>query len=138
MGPRLPDDVLYLIAKLSSFEARASLVRCNKWLYTICTPLLFQEISIYTPRQLVQPYENKKAMGMLSQTKSLILGKNEHDKADYIIGVLSATVSLQKLQLLQCGKWPGDLDRPSGLVEKLHELASNPRFLPELQVVVGA
>lgn len=71
--PQLPGDILYLVGSFSTFESLSSLVQCSKWLYGIYYPLLFREIHLHLPTQIIKLDKNEKAMQMISGTKSLVL-----------------------------------------------------------------
>ncbi|CAE7171060.1 unnamed protein product, partial [Rhizoctonia solani] len=146
--PKIPDDVARLIAQFSSFEALAGLARCNRSLHELCTPLLFQEAYLYTPKQLVKLYGNQEALGMLSETKTIFLGEGlfyihlwadfvegSDDASHYLITVLRAATSLLKLQVIGS---PESRIICTQIITDLRAPASDPTFLPQLEVLVDS
>ncbi|KAH7317995.1 hypothetical protein B0J17DRAFT_686509 [Rhizoctonia solani] len=104
--PRLPEDIVYLVGNFSSFESLSSLVRCSKWLYRICFPLLFREIRLRSPTQIIKLDKNQKAMQMISRTnlyrESWELKLNMYPDATVghiIIRILRAMTSLIRLEI---------------------------------------
>lgn len=107
LAPKIPWELIYLVGEFASFETRAILTRCNKRLYNICKLLLYRDIYLHTPTQLVKLFQCKKNRPMLQKTKSLFISetifhheawegiRGRLDPEDYLIRVLHTTVSLR-------------------------------------------
>ncbi|CAE6420305.1 unnamed protein product [Rhizoctonia solani] len=143
---KIPDDVTHLIAQFSSFEVLASLVRCNKSLYRSCTPLLFREIRLYKPIQLVRLCRNREALQRLSETKSMFLEESlffpycwgdtwiSAEAVQYFITAFRTATSLLRLQIFDA---PAPNIVPDNLITRLRSMSSDPTLLPKLEVLIG-
>ncbi|CAE6468846.1 unnamed protein product [Rhizoctonia solani] len=134
--PMIPDDVTHLIAHFSSFEVLASLVRCNKSLHRSCTPLLFREIRLHKPMQLIKLCRNREALNRLSETKSMFLEESlffpycwgdawtgVEPAAHYFITAFRAATSLLRLQIFAA---PAPNIVSDNLITKLRSMSSDP------------
>ncbi|KAJ1309481.1 hypothetical protein OPQ81_006256 [Rhizoctonia solani] len=146
--PKLPGDILYLVACFSTFETRASLVRCNRWLHENCISLLFKDIYLHAPVQLFRLCVNEEAMRMLCRTDSIYLGEQlfSYDSwpsevveavPDLVISVLGATNILTRLQVYSSDRpLATNYDFQDNFQHKLGLAASDPGFLPNLRIII--
>ncbi|CAE6422632.1 unnamed protein product [Rhizoctonia solani] len=146
--PKLPGDILYLVAYFSSFETRINLVQCNKWLHETCTSLLFKHIYLHSPIQLIKLCGSEGAICMLKTTDSIYLGERLFtpdswpseaigDAPELLIRVLRATKSLTRLQILSSDRiLEEDELFYYNLQQKVDSVASDPTFLSNLAILI--
>ncbi|KAF8710709.1 hypothetical protein RHS03_01850, partial [Rhizoctonia solani] len=148
---RLPVEVLSLIFGLATPEVLAVSTRCSKRFYELCNPLLYAEVHLHTPIQLISLSRSKNALKMLETTKSLIINglvlypevwdgigaEIPPDPLHYLVRVLRATTSLRSLKVAPIDEplelaERADLSQESECSNELLRSASDPEFLPKL------
>ncbi|KAH7341024.1 hypothetical protein B0J17DRAFT_716187 [Rhizoctonia solani] len=151
---KLPTELLTSIFELVAPEILVVLMRCSKCFYEICNPLLYKQVHLHTPTQLVALSENQKASRMLETTELLVIDDfalyleawgdasvRELSKPFYhLLRVLRTTTSLHSLKITQSyvpttfskrADWDEEYDYTSELLRT----AGDPEFLPNLTLI---
>ncbi|CEL62464.1 hypothetical protein RSOLAG1IB_04820 [Rhizoctonia solani AG-1 IB] len=146
---RLPIELLSSIFELVPPEVLAVLTRCHTCFYELCNPLLYREVHLHTPPQLVLLLESQKAIRMLGSTESLTVDEftlylEAWDGIDivdsnplrHLIRVLYATTSLRSLKVTKSGT-SNSFSKRSNLDDsnELLRIAGDPKFLPKLTLI---
>ncbi|KAF8610269.1 hypothetical protein BDV93DRAFT_540117 [Ceratobasidium sp. AG-I] len=141
----LPNELLYMIFYLTSFRGRASLVLSNKRFFDAFNPLLYQDLRLDNPRQLVQLYRSTVPKRKLRDAQALTLGsdvfsyvkweemKIRLSPAAYLARVLNEASSLRKLDIsnnltVHSSQWNFETQ----LTLELVSWAAKSNFLPKL------
>ncbi|CAE6421174.1 unnamed protein product [Rhizoctonia solani] len=148
---KLPIELLPSIFELVLPKVLAALTRCNKRFYELCNPLLYKEVHLHTPTQLVLLSGSQKAVQMLGTTRSLLIdefalyleawddvdAKHPPNPFHYLVRVLHAATSLRSFKVGR-GDVPvsyskrADWGEESDCSSELLRSAVDPGFLPEL------
>ncbi|KAG8770714.1 hypothetical protein FRC12_004090 [Ceratobasidium sp. 428] len=146
---RVPAEILNMIVHFSSSQARARIVRLNSWFHRGFGKLLYQDVLLETPLQLVNLSRGINAARNLENTyeltikQSLMADANSWETidkqlqpAEYLGHVLCMTTSLRVLSVEPMNTTPS-ADQPAWHLERsffaeLCKQASNPTFLPSL------
>ncbi|KAL5635444.1 hypothetical protein ACGC1H_004289 [Rhizoctonia solani] len=148
----LPSELLSSIFELVSPEVLVIAMRCSRCFFEICNPLLYREVHLHTPTQLVTLSESQKAMHMLCATGSLVIddfvlyleawdGANagEFPKPfQYIFHVLRATKALHSLKVSPSYVPSGfhrRVDWESDHAGNLRRTTGDPELLPSLTFI---
>ncbi|KAJ1309622.1 hypothetical protein OPQ81_006391 [Rhizoctonia solani] len=150
----LPIELLASIFELVSPGYLAVLMRCSRCFHEICNPLLYRQVHLHTPTQLVALLESPNARKMLGATTSLVVDdftlyleawdmlniRETSNPLHYLLRVLHTTTSLLSLKIDQSYAsirfsrrvdWSEESDHTS----ELSSAAGDPEFLPNLTLI---
>lgn len=141
----LPNELLYMIFYLTSFQGRVGLVLSNKRLFHTFNLLLYQDVRLDTPQQLVRLYRSTAAKRRLRGTRRLDVHsgifsyvkwegiKIRLPPATFLARVLNEASSLRELEFhydisIEIPQW----DFETRFALDLIPWPSKPTFLPKL------